>query len=84
MRKEQLYVSNLPMNVLIRMGTVTSQRLQKLGSGRNASRARIPASKKSRMNLRHAAALARGGWYLMTPPAVLRNSEVDKDAPLGK
>jgi len=36
------------------------------------------------MNLRHAAALARGGWYLMTPPAVLRNSEVDKDAPLGK
>ena len=26
------------------------------------------ASRKSRMNLRHAAALALVGWYLMTPP----------------
>jgi hypothetical protein len=34
-----------------------------------ASKATIRASGKSRMNLRHAAALALVGWYLMVPPS---------------
>ena len=34
------------------------------------SRATIRASRKSRVNLRHAAALALVGWYLMAPPSI--------------
>ena len=39
---------------------------------RTASRRTIRVSRKSRMKLRHAAALALVGWYLMTPPMVCR------------
>jgi hypothetical protein len=34
------------------------------------------------MNLRHAAALALVGWYLMTPPP--KGREIDSTAPLSK
>ena len=40
--------SNLLINILIRIRTVTLSQLQKLGSGRNASRQTIPASKENR------------------------------------
>ena len=38
------------------------------------------------MNLRHAAALALVGWYLMFPPPAMntKDSVVDVDAPVGK
>jgi hypothetical protein len=37
------------------------------------------------MNLRHAAALALVGWYLMTPPPLFHSKvDVDLDAPLSK
>ena len=36
------------------------------------------------MNLRHAAALALVGWYLMVPPPVVHSSVRDLDAPLSK
>jgi hypothetical protein len=40
----------------------------------------IRASRKSSMNLRHAAALALVGWYLMLPPMV--GNHTDTSAPL--
>ena len=37
------------------------------------------------MNIRHAAALALVGWYLMTPPPLFHSTpDVDLDAPLRK
>jgi hypothetical protein len=34
------------------------------------------------MNVRHAAALALVGWYLMTPPLASDRLDVERDAPL--
>jgi hypothetical protein len=38
------------------------------------------------LNLRHAAALALGGWYLMVPPSALKSypNPVDKTQPLSR
>lgn len=36
------------------------------------------------MNLRHAAALALVGWYLMVPPAIPNSHEVNKSAPVSQ
>src|ERR1700736_3764083 len=46
-----------------------------------ASRATIRASRKSRMNLRHAAALALVGWYLMCPPLCSSHWSKDEKSP---
>jgi hypothetical protein len=45
-----------------------------------------PASRKSRMNLRHAAALALLGWYLMMPPVSADRDRafVYSQAPIGR
>jgi hypothetical protein len=49
----------------------------------NVSRPTIRASRKSEsVNLRHAAALALVGWYLMTPPRV--GDHFFPDAPLSR
>jgi hypothetical protein len=43
------------------------------------------ASKKSRMKLRHSAALALVGWYLIAPPPKSRGRQaIDLHAPLGR
>jgi hypothetical protein len=34
------------------------------------------------MNIRHAAALALVGWYLMVPPRIPGTGEVNQDVPL--
>ncbi|MGB0059121.1 hypothetical protein [Candidatus Binatus sp.] len=36
------------------------------------------------MSLRHAAALALVGWYLMVPPAIPGTGQVDQSAPLSQ
>jgi hypothetical protein len=36
------------------------------------------------MRLRHAAALALTGWYLMLPPTIPNSHEVDQSAPLSQ
>ena len=41
-----------------------------------------PGSRKSRMNLRHAAALALVGWYLMVPPQQSFKDHKYYEAPL--
>jgi hypothetical protein len=66
----------------------TEPRLSKaIYAERTASRRTIRVSRKSRMQLRHAAALALVGWYLMTPPLSLSSSHqagVDLSKPLSE
>lgn len=77
----RLCVSNLLMNILIKIRTVTLWQLQKLGSVRNVSRLTIRASRKSKVNSRHAAALALVVWYLMVPPLSADHHQVNYTAP---
>ena len=48
-----------------------------------ASLPTIRASRKNRMQLRHAAALALVGWYLMTPPLLCRSGTAQECPNIG-